>query len=474
MKTVFSLGRYGDLVSNLPIAYDLAQSGEKPQWFVSREHASIFDGVSYVTPVIWDGSYNQAPSALKELRRRNYGLIINAQIYQHEDQNRSTDSYQKESWRVAGYLEKFGTLPLVFDRRSSEREASLVQAVTKGQPFILVAPSGISSPFESGDALVRLLRERVTGHVIIDLRTVKAERVYDLLGLMDRSALVVSVDSVLLHLARACTTPVIAIINNGWGGSVPPPSAKAVFRYREANNNLFGVTDAIIKLLGQPSVDRRVFHVADLFGDTERHQRARASWPALYENLGVLPVHFSSMATERSANKIGDPRVLPLFKDVIAPAMAQASESDVIIWTNDDVGLDPKIVDWAKEHVGRVGAASMRRKESTGASHMGRDLFAFTLTWLHRYWDEIPDFYCGAPGFDLVMAAMIRRHHGVGTTLKNLDEDFPPADAKERYVFHEAHLSSWAGVNETIYPANSHNLALARAWCQKHCQTLSL
>lgn len=471
---IFCLGRSGDCVNALPIAKHLADQGERPRWMVSAEHADIFDGVSYVERDIWPGCYNDPSPAMQDLKRRFPGAnIINAQIYRSGDEQRLTSSYQTESFRLAGMLDMFSRSAPVFDSRDMAREAELAKKLPR-RPFILVAATGISSPFANGERLLTALREKVTTHEIVDARTIKAHRIYDMLGVMDRAALVVSVDTVFLHLARACSTPVIALINDGWAGSVPPPSAVATFRYADLYHGIDSVIPAVLTALGQPPPMCRVFHVVDMHGESERHQRARATWP-LFSGTAIS-VLVLTRNHARNATQIGDSRSLPFLKDLLNAAMEKAEAHDVILWTNDDVALDPKIVDWAKTHVAAHGAASMRR-EDVGASgiHMGRDCFAFTKKWLAAHWDEIPSFYLGAPCFDLVLAALIRRSHGLpASTLVNLHDDMWPADAKERYVRHEAHPSAWAGLAETTHPANKWNVKLAQEWCAKNNPQLSL
>jgi hypothetical protein len=254
---VFCLGRYGDICNALPIAWDVWQTtGERPQFMVAASHADILDGVSYVVPKIWPGRCDEHQEALASLRPED-GQVINAMIFRHVEYNGNyqTDSYQKESWRVAGYLEKFGTLPLVFDKRSSGREAALTwMRITEGpvdsaslfhKPIILVSVGGISSPFSKGEELKERIRSKIHTHNIVDLSKTEAFQIFDIIGLMDESYCLVATDSVFLHLAQASKVPIVALINNGWCGSVPPQRTKAVFRYKDALANLDAVVKAV-------------------------------------------------------------------------------------------------------------------------------------------------------------------------------------------------------------------------------------
>lgn len=182
-------------------------------------------------------------------------------------------------------------------------------------------------------------------------------------------------------------------------------------------------------------------------------------------------VHCNQDQYIRDARQVGDPRKLPFIKDVFNRGLAAVKgKSDVIIWTNDDVGLDTGIIDWCY-NVESDGAASMRRNES---GHVGRDLFGFTKKWLEDNLAAIPDFIHGAPCWDLVLAAIIRKNHGIKSDLTNLGVDIWPAETPDRYALHESHPSAWAGSNENKYPANLWNQRLARAWTAKYMPSLKL
>jgi hypothetical protein len=228
------LGRFGDVCNSLPIAYELSKQGELPRFYISKEFASILDGVKYVIPEVVSLEYKEVRSVLRP------GMVC-CQSYKHPDRTRQTDSYQKESWRIAGWLDKFGTIPLVFDNRSPEREADLIQKYGVNEDTILVAGKGNSSPFSFD------LWQGMRGiDNIVNLSEVKAERVYDIIGLIEKSCLLLTIDSAPLHFARATKTPVVALLNNGWYGSAPPENGIGI-RYADATPK--AIAEAITKCL---------------------------------------------------------------------------------------------------------------------------------------------------------------------------------------------------------------------------------
>jgi len=450
---IVALGRHGDVLNALGIAWEVfvRRMPRRPVAFcVGREWATTLEGASYVKPIIWDGNYGQRDEAIRKLRESGWQPIV-AQVYGGVTYHtHGTDSYQREAWREAGMRDRFGTEPLILDRRDDEREAELLNKVRPDseKPFILVCAEGISSPIPKLAPLTPLLRERFPDHEIIDIAPIRAHRIYDLLGLIDQADLLVSVDTVHLHLARASKCPVVAIINDGWRGSVPPPTTVKAFRYAEVNPD--AVAEAVRSFLTPP--ERKVFHAVNIHGQTPRHKKARASWKKC---KGLIPAYVQMVT--RSALDIGDEKALPFLRDILAPAMEKAGDEDVILWTNDDVELDPSIVSWAINQVGRYGAATMRRDES---GHCGRELFAFTKRWLRE--NPIPDFLQGTHQFDLAVAAMIRHQRGIVSTLENMKVDFFPCDASERLAHHEPHENEWS--SRMDHPSGKHNTALFSTW----------
>lgn len=202
----------------------------------------------------------------------------------------------------------------------------------------------------------------------------------------------------------------------------------------------------------------RIIHVVNIHGEEARHQAARASWEPFYSQ-GMVPCHIERLF--RDARTIGDERPLPFLRDLLLAGLLRAQRRhDIILWSNDDVAFLPGMATWA-ERVETTSAQSMRRDEP---NHIGREVFCFTAHWLRTHWTKIPDYILGAPCFDLALAAQIRKHHGIKSTMANLHEDIPPAETSDRFAHHSPHPSSWAGAKENTHPANRHNKRLANQW----------
>lgn len=482
-EIILCLGRFGDIVSVLPLAWARARRGVIPIFCVAKEFASILDGVSYVEPLVFDGRYDDPPAALRWLKaNRPKDRITIAQAYRHPfDKRRETDSYEKEMWRLAGALGEFGKHPTVFDRRDEKRERPLLQYAPTDRPYVLVATDSVSSPFWRGAELRNAIAALLPEHAVVDLSHIKAERVYDLIALYECADCLVTVDSVHLHLARAAKVPVVALLSEGnlgfkdnWLGSVPPPNAVYSFRYSQAVADIDNLAKTVKRVVSAKTAHRFIVHVSDLHGTSARHTKARSTWESAYGEEAVIDGTKSDWTI--TAQKIGDARNLPKLRDVLWHAIEKTTcGDDVIIWNPDDVAFTDDSFRQMKQHAAIYGAFSMRRTEpGYNNVHIGREVFGFRAGWLAERMDLIPDFYCGAPCFDLIIAAIIRKERGIVTTNENLYVDFYPSEISPGIALHEPHQSSWSGPHENTMPANVHNMQLAREWCKNNCPSLSL
>lgn len=500
---VVELGRFGDIINILPILKLIHDNYEKPHLMVSREFASLLDGVSYVEPYIVDFPNHELSRAL-EIAHKNFKFVLCAQIWgRNFAQSRNTDAYNKESWRNCGMLKHFNNPAMfpLFDQRDPERESSISNYATVGhdKPFIMVqVTNSISSPFPQGQQILEEIRQSFQNRFhIVDVADIRCDRIYDLLGFMDNAACLVACDTALLHLAAASDIPVVALVNPiPWQGSVLRYNCVARITYAEATHNPLSVLGAITSAVthSYPSQTdspprqapaRSVFHVYDQRmypnsrGVDERTFNAQTSWGKLYLNSGVIPVPYITKL--RTADKtIGDPRSLPYFKDVLKNGMDQAQDEDIIFWTNDDNWLHPDLVDMLRCHVSIYDVCTSRRCEvksllPTGATpeewnkasdgHMGRDLFAAKKSWLVKHWDKIPDAIIGASSFDLILAYIVREHHGI-TLLdaSSLDMDCWPAELHRGLVAHEAHANHWSRPDNYDSPSEKHNRKLYESY----------
>lgn len=508
---IVELGRYGDIVNILPIARHIAEMYDTPHLMVSREFASILEGISYVHPVVVPLRNDQLKEGLK-LAHKDFKHVINTQIWGSDwQQERKTSSFNRESWRQAGFWHKFDDhspkwLPY-FDRRDKEREAGVIAKVlTMDKPLLLVnVTHSASSPFPQGQDLFSEIAKRFDQRfTLMNCGSLRLSRIYDILGLMEKSAALVSIDTALLHLAAATGIPIVALVNDKpWQGS--EIRGNCVLRLPYAAATAEAVCAAIEKAVTMPNLpivheplakppERYLYHVVERHDEKDvpsvpRKQDAWKSWDDLYRTGNVVPCHLWEPYPRNSKETIKDKRVLPYLKDVLSLGMTQAQPDDIIMFTNDDNPLHPELPDIVRLHCALWGCACAQRSEfrkpvpsleqtpdaiaAQGERHMGRDMFAFTKRWLEANWAELPDFILGASDWDLCLAAMLRLQWGIRSNRQNMEQQIWPCEIPWGYVLHRFHPPRWnAPSNRDAAPSQIYNRRLHKEWAAKHLPEL--
>lgn len=249
------IGFYGDILNILPVAKDIADAeGGKVAMVVHDDYKDILEAVSYVEPIIWNGRKLDGPGAARFVSGLFSRIFVTRLPEQSEPKDRKCQAYNIESWRYAGYADRWTQLPkLNLDRRDYASEQALIEAYAlDGKDFILVAPLGNSSPFNAADELMGEIHRRWAKKAkIVDMRRVRAKKFQDLLGMMDKAIGLVTVDTGHLHLAAASKVPVIALISdrNGirWYGSQLRYTPALAMRYHE----FFSRREDIHKTIGK-------------------------------------------------------------------------------------------------------------------------------------------------------------------------------------------------------------------------------
>lgn len=261
------LGRYGDIIQLCPAFRAVKQrTGLKPIVIVSTSYANVLDGVSYVQPfpVHWEW-WTGVPQS-RRLAAEQFGGGIVCQWW-HDSADRIAlieqansggvvlqshglewgvdinrwPNYGTSMWDRAGFtVDEMMALPLVFDRRDAGRETVLVN-IHRGRnpkPMLLVSFFGHSSPFAYVPEVMAVVNRFAGRFNIVDLGHIKAARIYDLLGLMDAAAGMITIDTASLHLALATKLPYVAYTRSDWCRSVPKGNCVREIRYHETQARL--------------------------------------------------------------------------------------------------------------------------------------------------------------------------------------------------------------------------------------------
>ncbi len=250
-KLLVQTFKTGDLINLLPVAKVFSDLGQKVGILACEPYADVLDGVSYVDKVIYPGQPWEIEKAVEFANKICPNVVVTQvngpkeEILKHAYQPKGqttamADSFARESWHLAGLGSEWGTHPLVFDRRSPERESGWLPKTSKAKPrpIMLVALDSASSPFEYRELLWKMIQlEYGKAFNVIDLGLCMAERIYDLLGLMEKAHCLITVDTAILHLAHAVPKlPVMALVQDSpiyWNGSPWRPQHDFYCRYSD-------------------------------------------------------------------------------------------------------------------------------------------------------------------------------------------------------------------------------------------------
>ena len=480
------LGRYGDILCILPILQRHAEQHGRPALMVSSQFADILDGVSYVAPEVYGGEFWELHRAV-ETAKRKYSKVIPTQAWWRDGHAEAKcQSYSEELWRLAGCLEEYENPAwrLVIDRRSPEREARLCERYCAcGKPIVCVSlAGGHSSQFPHW----RAVQAAITGQwseqfEIIDLSRIQADRPYDLLGLLENAALLVTSDTMPLWLAGACNVPVAAFLSEqgSWRQSKPRCRCVAVMSAGPGQGWEEQLHEVIYHIWRKWRLGPTMFHAHETHLNlSERELRASASWERFY---GRNLCDCGLKSYPRNATCLGDRRSLPFLKDALRQAEAGAEPHDIVILTNSDSFLVDGVLEAVSEACSKWGACFSQRIDVVGSiqatqqgipsyrtkAHCGRDMFAFRVAWLRQHWAAIPDFALGTSDWDFGVACLIRRMLGQHVAVKNrwydvLDMLSPKlGDIMPGYLLHEYHAAVWhSAEHQNRSPAQTYNRSL--------------
>lgn len=295
MRAYVQAGKLGDVISILPILqHEASKTGQPVPLVIGKEYASILEGVAYVEPVIWKGDVSDLAGAVLFAKKR-YSQVIVTQTFGNMPVHHQTPSFQLDQWKRAGAVNHFEEWPLTFDQRNTDRELNLARpyfgVLADERPAILFADHSQSSPFLHKEELYAMLAKEFGGtHRIIRLSEVRAERVFDMLAMMDAADCLVTVETAHLHLSRASGIPTLALAASGWRGSAFSERFKFFMRYPEWDSRKQELIDEVrsildvrgVKMAGHPPVveidthGRHGYNLSSVMHEWKQHNTYRA------------------------------------------------------------------------------------------------------------------------------------------------------------------------------------------------------
>lgn len=429
------LGRAGDLINFMPVLWKEAQEGRRCSVMTTAPFDQIFDGISYADCIVYPGSPADITGAVEAAKKLSSDVVVvqtagpEAEIKKHCFAKAATESFAKESWRLAGKLDLWKeNLPLIFDKRDKARENDLLPDSFK-KAIILYSTGGVSSKFQYATLLKMLLNLRFkVGFKLIDVSTIKAHRLYDLIGLMEKALFLVATDSAVLHLARAVPTlPVIALQADTpglWNGSPWRPEYIWTCRYRDFPRRAPSMIEAIDKLYHgglayNPTAKRdtsKLIHVFSAYSGVAKE--AKENWGKMYnENWIHSPVFFGAFGRDSRFGGVGDKSRYPFVKDVVRTAIMRAGAKDTIVLTRADTCFNAgewfNGDGWHSTFACPVFSRRNIKAEAGLEHHPAIDLFAFTKDWWQKHVSEMPDMVMDSgPLWGRVLNELMLKHGG--------------------------------------------------------------
>lgn len=214
-------------------------TGQRPVVIVSREFAGVLHGVSYVQADVINGHWYTSIATIAKYATLKYGEFKITQCHGlgHSTDQNLYETFGHAMWAHAGFGHvPYGSLPLVFDRRNPEREAKLISRVRHtNKPLLLYNLHGFSSPLPAAQAVRHRLRRYEYEFEMVNLGAIRAAYIYDLLGLYDIAAGLISIDTSTAHLASASEVRTLAYVRGDWSGAIPKASAERIL-YKDSEN----------------------------------------------------------------------------------------------------------------------------------------------------------------------------------------------------------------------------------------------
>lgn len=254
--TYCQLGKIGDVCSILPIlSHEHKTTGRKPMLVVAEEYASCFDNLDYADLLIYKGHWQDLSGAMASAKR-HYPKVIATQTYSKDFEiEKRQASFQLDQWERAGMLSKWDTLPLIIPRPEESIAKAIVNQHFKKPKVILYGDHSQSSPFPHREQLASLLVEHFgKDHQILRLSEVNLKNPMHLLALYDAADLLVTIETLHIHLAKASDVPMVVLATDHpspWHGSAGSRRFSFYGRYGEFPGNSNQLLDGIRAALFQ-------------------------------------------------------------------------------------------------------------------------------------------------------------------------------------------------------------------------------
>jgi hypothetical protein len=271
MKCFIALSKFGDIVQSLAIIHrEWKLTGKKQTVITSEKFSSVFHGCSYIGKVIiYAGKWSDLHGAIKFAKTMFSDVVVLQCHGENFPFQQTKPSFQHEVYDRVGLLDEWKSCVPNFDRRDSARELSLLvgHGLTDTK-YILVADQSESSQFKQIEELKLMLATKFgSEYKIVLLSQIKAHKIYDLLGIYEHAAALVTTETVHTHLAWASIVPMFVLSANGWRGSAFRKSFGFYMKYADWDRRKNDLMTALENHLSKTETMRvTAFDTAHKFG----------------------------------------------------------------------------------------------------------------------------------------------------------------------------------------------------------------
>ncbi len=203
-------GKAGDVINCLP----LIQQQPNSILIVSRQYKAIADAAANVEPRFWNGDWQDLKGAMLWAKQHFKNPICLSVFGKDFPVEHRTPSFTTDQWERGGCSHMWDTLPLVMNHNGASAPVD--------NKTILYADHSESSPFRFKNEMAALLAERFPDYRVVRLSEVRIANPVHFLAWYDRAALLVSIETMHLHLSRASHVPTVALVADQpsrWNGT---------------------------------------------------------------------------------------------------------------------------------------------------------------------------------------------------------------------------------------------------------------
>lgn len=218
------LGRYGDILNILPLLFYLNENGKRHTLYVAREFENVKQHITYADVESFPGPFEDYHGACTFAKTRFNPLLKatvygKAFVYRRATSNFCQEAYHRCSPEYGLMFAKHAFDKIRLDAAPHGHDAMMLakHLPSREKPVILINFTTVSSPLPDANKWRELVNlELGSEYTVIDLGTIRAPSLLDLVALYRRADLLITADTGTLHLAGATDLPYIAFQNDLW------------------------------------------------------------------------------------------------------------------------------------------------------------------------------------------------------------------------------------------------------------------